>query len=283
MTSLTLQDIRPDTILSFAEWCQIVGVGGDQDRVLTLAEWAREASISPRTARELIASGNGPSVVELSPNRLGIRVCDHRAWLAGRTKRKRGGRAAAIGGAHLGRKQWAKRLGSVWRKACDDMIEAVFELGRDLIAAKGELGHGEFGSMFKGKEVPFTWRTANRIMKIANDQRLTNWTRVSNLPPSWGTLYQLTRLEDGTFRVIEPIREHSRKPDCVHERIERLVVGPYLELFARQRRRGWDSWGDEVDKYDAENDFARGIDEAYAEIRARKAAGGKGWRDGEWE
>lgn len=56
---------------------------------------------------------------------------------------------------------------------------------------------------------------------------------------------------DGGVRqaIIEPRREHSRKPDCVHERIERLVSGPYLELFARQRRAGWDCWGNEVDKF----------------------------------
>jgi N6-adenosine-specific RNA methylase IME4 len=38
--------------------------------------------------------------------------------------------------------------------------------------------------------------------------------------------------------VVEKRREHSRKPDGIHERIERLVAGPYLELFARQRRPG---------------------------------------------
>ena len=63
------------------------GTLGDQDRVLTMSEWAEAASISPRTARELIATGKGPRVVELSPNRLGIRVCDHREWLAERTRK----------------------------------------------------------------------------------------------------------------------------------------------------------------------------------------------------
>jgi N6-adenosine-specific RNA methylase IME4 len=56
-----------------------------------------------------------------------------------------------------------------------------------------------------------------------------------------------------SMRVKEPIvalrREHSRKPDEQYERIERLVDGPYLELFARQRRPGWISLGDELDKF----------------------------------
>jgi N6-adenosine-specific RNA methylase IME4 len=50
--------------------------------------------------------------------------------------------------------------------------------------------------------------------------------------------------------IVEPAREHSRKPDGIHERIERLVAGPYVELFARQTRPGWDSWGNEVNKFD---------------------------------
>jgi len=49
--------------------------------------------------------------------------------------------------------------------------------------------------------------------------------------------------------IIEPRREHSRKPDDIHARIERLVEGPYLEMFARQRRQGWDAWGNETDKF----------------------------------
>ena len=49
--------------------------------------------------------------------------------------------------------------------------------------------------------------------------------------------------------IIEPRREHSRKPDCVYGRIEQLVDGPYLELFARNTRPGWTSWGNQVGKH----------------------------------
>jgi N6-adenosine-specific RNA methylase IME4 len=49
--------------------------------------------------------------------------------------------------------------------------------------------------------------------------------------------------------ILSPRREHSRKPDEIHARIERLVAGPYLELFARQKRKGWTVWGEEVDKF----------------------------------
>ena len=51
--------------------------------------------------------------------------------------------------------------------------------------------------------------------------------------------------------VVSPRREHSRKPDAVYDRIERLMDGPYLEMFARTGRRGWDVWGDQAGLFDA--------------------------------
>lgn len=40
-------------------------------------------------------------------------------------------------------------------------------------------------------------------------------------------------------------REHSRKPDELYSIIEDCSPGPYLELFARFSRKGWDQWGNE--------------------------------------
>jgi N6-adenosine-specific RNA methylase IME4 len=42
-------------------------------------------------------------------------------------------------------------------------------------------------------------------------------------------------------------REHSRKPDEIYDLIESCSPGPYLELFARFRRPGWDQWGNELE------------------------------------
>jgi N6-adenosine-specific RNA methylase IME4 len=49
--------------------------------------------------------------------------------------------------------------------------------------------------------------------------------------------------------VFEPRPDnvHSRKPEAVQDRIEQLLDGPYLEIFARRRRPGWDAFGDELD------------------------------------
>ena len=49
--------------------------------------------------------------------------------------------------------------------------------------------------------------------------------------------------------VVEQRREHSRKPDIMYNHIENLLEGPYIELFARTQRSGWDSWGNQTDKF----------------------------------
>lgn len=41
-------------------------------------------------------------------------------------------------------------------------------------------------------------------------------------------------------------REHSRKPDEQYDLIEECSKGPYLELFARGNREGWDAWGNQA-------------------------------------
>jgi N6-adenosine-specific RNA methylase IME4 len=44
-------------------------------------------------------------------------------------------------------------------------------------------------------------------------------------------------------------REHSRKPEEQYAPIERMYAGPRIEVFARQRRPGWDAWGNQLDKF----------------------------------
>ena len=51
--------------------------------------------------------------------------------------------------------------------------------------------------------------------------------------------------------VMSPVGEHSRKPDEVQVRIERLLGAPmretHLELYARRPTPGWTVWGNEID------------------------------------
>ncbi len=54
--------------------------------------------------------------------------------------------------------------------------------------------------------------------------------------------------------IIEArIREHSRKPDAMYRRIEAMYPeARYLELFARQQRDGWQSWGNDTLRFPAQ-------------------------------
>ena len=50
--------------------------------------------------------------------------------------------------------------------------------------------------------------------------------------------------------ILAARREHSRKPDEVLERIEKMYpTASKLEMFARQSRSGWDAMGNETDKF----------------------------------
>lgn len=81
--------------------------------------------------------------------------------------------------------------------------------------------------------------------------------------------------------ILSPVREHSRKPDEFYDRVQQYAVGPYVELFARQSRPGWTTWGNESTKfdkpYDAQADLGGSIALGLQTIRERVAAGGEGW------
>jgi N6-adenosine-specific RNA methylase IME4 len=45
---------------------------------------------------------------------------------------------------------------------------------------------------------------------------------------------------------VAQTKQHSRKPECFLDYIEQVSPAPYLELFARRNRLGWDTWGNEA-------------------------------------
>lgn len=66
-----------------------------------------------------------------------------------------------------------------------------------------------------------------------------------------GTVGSPERRSRSVRNFIEaPVREHSRKPERMYDDLEALYDGPYCELFARNTRPGWDSWGNETTKFD---------------------------------
>lgn len=74
----------------------------------------------------------------------------------------------------------------------------------------------------------------------------------------FGIRGQMRTLQPGrtqTNILISQKREHSRKPDEIYSLVERCSPKPYLELFARFRRSGWDQWGNE----DVEANSSNGV------------------------
>ena len=111
---------------------------------------------------------------------------------------------------------------------------------------------------FTYKTCAFDWMKADvRQIDMFKDEGdvqmgLGYWTRANTEPCLLATRGKPKRLNaDVRQGIIAPRREHSRKPDGIHQRIERLVAGPYVELFARQRRPNWDVWGNQTDKFEA--------------------------------
>lgn len=52
--------------------------------------------------------------------------------------------------------------------------------------------------------------------------------------------------------IMAARREHSRKPDEFYAWVERSFGGPRVDLFARESRKGWATWGAEKTRFDAE-------------------------------
>lgn|ERR1051325_49672 len=123
--------------------------------------------------------------------------------------------------------------------ATDPLLPRAFE----LIEAWG----------FEYKTVGFYWVKLNAAAKHDSDYftGLGYWSRANPEQCLLATRGKPNRRAKDVRRlVVDKRREHSRKPDCVRDRIERLVGGPYLELFARETKRGWDGWGDQVALFD---------------------------------
>ena len=114
----------------------------------------------------------------------------------------------------------------------------------------------------------FLW-TTNRYLPDAFDilcdwrfgyRQMIVWRKTGNPPPHGGSIapnhaeYLLVarRGQPGwTGRlpssvVDAPRQSHSRKPEVFLDLVEQVSPGPYLELFARRQRLGWDTWGDQA-------------------------------------
>lgn len=99
---------------------------------------------------------------------------------------------------------------------------------------------------FAYKTCAFTWVKRRRNGFHIG---LGYWTRANAELCLLGTRgHPKRKAKDVEQLVIGDIGAHSAKPSIVHDGIERLVDGPYLELFARRPREGWTAIGDQVER-----------------------------------
>jgi hypothetical protein len=121
---------------------------------------------------------------------------------------------------------WAPRIHAEWRKS----VEGILNVGRQLIAAKETCEHGEFLRLFKGHEnavsepVPFTESSGRMLMQIAENPIIANRKFVSDLPQSWGTLYELTKLDDE--QILAGINSGEITPDMTRAHAAELRADP---------------------------------------------------------
>ena len=100
---------------------------------------------------------------------------------------------------------------------------------------------------FEYKTCAFSWVKKNK-KSDSLFWGLGYWTRANNEICLLATKGKPKRVSKAVHQVVlDKIREHSRKPDCVRDRIVDLCGDlPRIELFARQKADGWDAWGNEV-------------------------------------
>jgi N6-adenosine-specific RNA methylase IME4 len=115
----------------------------------------------------------------------------------------------------------------------EDALTVVKELGFTYITnvcwVKDKIGMGQY---FRGQhELLFFCRKGSPMpYKYENEKKVT----ISSV-------------------VIEPKNEHSKKPHSFYTMIERVSYGPYIELFARNKRDGWHTWAPHIGIDDLKN------------------------------
>lgn len=115
--------------------------------------------------------------------------------------------------------------------AIDSMLPQAFE----VIEAWG----------FKFKTVAFTWAKLNQDGTPFTG--MGYWTRGNPEQCLLATKGKPQRLsKDVPQLLMAPRGAHSAKPPIIRRHIEKLLPGPYLELFARERVEGWTGWGNEI-------------------------------------
>ena len=101
---------------------------------------------------------------------------------------------------------------------------------------------------FEYKSCAFVWVKQNK-KSFGYFMGQGRWTRANPEICILATRGKPKRISAAVRQLlVAPVREHSRKPSEIRDRIIQLVGDlPRIELFARQKVEGWDCWGNEVE------------------------------------
>ena len=92
----------------------------------------------------------------------------------------------------------------------------------------------------------FVWVKKTKLWKMFFG--MGHWTRAGAECCLIATKGKPKRLSASVRSVIEAVNEaHSKKPNIFADKIVQLCGDvPRIELFARDKKNGWDVWGDEI-------------------------------------
>lgn len=110
------------------------------------------------------------------------------------------------------------------------VAEWGFKVSATLVWCKEPLGVRLGGAFGSSVEFVHYARRGNLPNTGSVDRRWFEWPRRRGAPVKFGE-----RRTEG----------HSAKPEAFLDMVEMVSPGPYLELFARRQRLGWDTWGNE--------------------------------------
>ena len=106
--------------------------------------------------------------------------------------------------------------------------------------------------IFDAKELMDKWGFDYKATMVWNKQKIGmgRWLRMQcefclvgiKGKPVWDNTTEIDIIEEAR-------REHSRKPDSFFKIVEKITHGRRLEYFSREKREGWEVFGNDVDKF----------------------------------
>jgi protein gp37 len=128
--------------------------------------------------------------------------------------------------------KWVPRI----RRHMTKSVEGIIATGREFIAAKEKLDHGEFGKL--SVMLNLEPRAIQKYMAIATNEALSNTSQWTHLPASWTTLYELSRLDAPRLKMafkngdVTPLTERSDARNVFEKYKDIEVIAEVVEIDA---------------------------------------------------